>query len=341
MNIIASLRAAAALAFLATLSTHALALTLNVTDDTYVGPSDRGADKDYSDSRGKWGRSPLVRAGNSYNSMRVGFVRFDLTPLAAATTVTSAFLRVFVHEVPIPGSIAISEVGSAWSEAALASVGPLPQQLSPALATLAIGANDAGKYIDIDVTKAVKDWLAGSPQNFGLSFATASSAPVEVAFDSKENFETSHPMELEIAFEGPPGPAGPAGPQGAQGIQGPQGPQGPQGQPGPQGAPGPAGPAGPSGAQTLFGTNTNYAVAGNGRTCTLGEIILSAGFVANGIPANGQILAISQYTALFSLLGTTYGGNGQTNFALPDLRATAPNGLTYSICVQGIFPSRL
>ncbi|AXY75046.1 phage tail protein [Paraflavitalea soli] len=34
----------------------------------------------------------------------------------------------------------------------------------------------------------------------------------------------------------------------------------------------------------------------------------------------GQIMAISQNTALFSLLGTTYGGNGQTTFALPDLR---------------------
>ena len=34
----------------------------------------------------------------------------------------------------------------------------------------------------------------------------------------------------------------------------------------------------------------------------------------------GQILPISQNTALFSLLGTTYGGNGQTTFALPDLR---------------------
>lgn len=35
---------------------------------------------------------------------------------------------------------------------------------------------------------------------------------------------------------------------------------------------------------------------------------------------NGQLLSIAQNTALFSLLGTTYGGNGQTTFALPDLR---------------------
>ena len=40
----------------------------------------------------------------------------------------------------------------------------------------------------------------------------------------------------------------------------------------------------------------------------------------------GQILPISQNTALFSLLGTTYGGNGQTTFALPDLQGRIPIG---------------
>jgi microcystin-dependent protein len=39
---------------------------------------------------------------------------------------------------------------------------------------------------------------------------------------------------------------------------------------------------------------------------------------------NGQILSIAQNTALFSLLGTTYGGNGQTTFALPDLQGRLP-----------------
>lgn len=39
---------------------------------------------------------------------------------------------------------------------------------------------------------------------------------------------------------------------------------------------------------------------------------------------NGQLLPISQNTALFSLLGTYYGGNGKSNFALPDLRGNVP-----------------
>lgn len=42
---------------------------------------------------------------------------------------------------------------------------------------------------------------------------------------------------------------------------------------------------------------------------------------------NGQLLPINQNTALFSLLGTTYGGNGTTTFALPDLRGRVPVGV--------------
>ncbi|MFC3551315.1 phage tail protein [Lysobacter cavernae] len=46
---------------------------------------------------------------------------------------------------------------------------------------------------------------------------------------------------------------------------------------------------------------------------------------------NGQWLPINQNQALFSLLGTTYGGNGQTAFALPDLRGRTPVGFASSI----------
>ena len=58
----------------------------------------------------------------------------------------------------------------------------------------------------------------------------------------------------------------------------------------------------------------------------LGEIRMFGGnFAPRGwAMCNGQILSIAQNTALFSLLGTTYGGNGQTTFALPDMRGRAP-----------------
>lgn len=58
----------------------------------------------------------------------------------------------------------------------------------------------------------------------------------------------------------------------------------------------------------------------------LAQITLFAGnFAPRGWAfCSGQIMAISQNTALFALLGTTYGGNGQTTFALPDLRSRVP-----------------
>jgi microcystin-dependent protein len=75
--------------------------------------------------------------------------------------------------------------------------------------------------------------------------------------------------------------------------------------------------------------------------CQIGDIVLSVnGYGIGAMPADGRLLPINQYTPAFSILGTNFGGNGQTNFALPDLRSFAPQGLQYSICIEGIFPSR-
>jgi microcystin-dependent protein len=54
------------------------------------------------------------------------------------------------------------------------------------------------------------------------------------------------------------------------------------------------------------------------------------------MPASGQLLQISKFGALFQVLGTRYGGDGKTTFGIPDLRSTAPNGLTYAICTAGV-----
>src|SRR4051794_34686660 len=58
----------------------------------------------------------------------------------------------------------------------------------------------------------------------------------------------------------------------------------------------------------------------------LSEIrIMSIGYAPrNWAQCNGQFLPINQNQALFSLLGTRFGGNGQTTFALPDLRGRTP-----------------
>ena len=71
----------------------------------------------------------------------------------------------------------------------------------------------------------------------------------------------------------------------------------------------------------------------------LGEILLFAGnFAPRGWAlCEGQILPINQNQSLYSLLGTTYGGDGQTTFALPDLRGRAPvsQGTGYPLGQKG------
>ena len=72
----------------------------------------------------------------------------------------------------------------------------------------------------------------------------------------------------------------------------------------------------------------------------IAEIRIFAGtFAPRGFAfCNGQLLPISQNTALFSLVGTIYGGDGETNFALPNLLDRAPmhpgNGRTVTFASQ-------
>lgn len=73
----------------------------------------------------------------------------------------------------------------------------------------------------------------------------------------------------------------------------------------------------------LLSANTTKVFS---QEANLGDIKITAvTFAQRGwMECNGQLLAISQYSALFSLLGTTYGGDGRTTFALPDLRSRVP-----------------
>jgi len=64
------------------------------------------------------------------------------------------------------------------------------------------------------------------------------------------------------------------------------------------------------------------------------------GFAPDGwAVCNGQFIPIQQNTALFSLLGTRFGGDGRSNFALPTLEGPAEN-LHWVIALRGIYPNR-
>ncbi|WP_291992771.1 tail fiber protein [Candidatus Accumulibacter sp. ACC003] len=82
----------------------------------------------------------------------------------------------------------------------------------------------------------------------------------------------------------------------------------------------------------------------------MASIFLSSGnFCPRGtVRAEGQTLPVNQYSALFSLLGPMYGGDGQRSFVLPDLRGKGPLPVTkddprfwtYCLVLQGKYPSR-
>lgn len=81
----------------------------------------------------------------------------------------------------------------------------------------------------------------------------------------------------------------------------------------------------------------------------IGQIILVgwaspfSGNVVGLLPCDGRLLSINENVDLFSLIGNVYGGDGQNNFALPNLSTTGilpPNTGTWMICTQGPWPPR-
>lgn len=118
------------------------------------------------------------------------------------------------------------------------------------------------------------------------------------------------------------GVQGPKGDKGDQGIPGPAGPQGPKGEPG---AAGPAGKPGSRGDQGIRGEAGPQGPSGVG--IAPGCFMWFCGSTAptGWLECNGTTLQISQYPELYAAIGTTYGGDGVTTFALPNM--AIDNGL--------------
>jgi microcystin-dependent protein len=100
-----------------------------------------------------------------------------------------------------------------------------------------------------------------------------------------------------------------------------------------------------SGTALVAATLMAFSTPAQARDAYLGEVFVFAGNFCprNTLPADGRLLAIDQNTALFSLLGTMYGGDGRTTFALPKLDGTGDKEgrkLKYCIVTQGIYPAR-
>jgi hypothetical protein len=165
------------------------------------------------------------------------------------------------------GTINIFELNGAWTEGALTTANTPPKFPTP-MFTFSVAPSNAMGFMLIDVTQAVKDWQSGARTNNGLTLVPSNTSVITIGLNSKENKETSHPMELLVTLAGPPGPTepqGPTGPQGPQGMTGPQGPTGPQGLTGPAGPTGPMGPIGLTGPQGPQGVTGATGATGPSR----------------------------------------------------------------------------
>jgi hypothetical protein len=212
--------------------------------DTYV---------DTAAASSNFGTAPKIVVGGTASSL----VRFNLANLPTSVTaadVVGASLVLYVNKLDVAGAVEARLINGGWSEAKV-NVGNLPPVAAAGTGTTG-EVTTLGKFVRIDLTDAVKQWLATPTANYGVLLSPTLAAPTTlVSFDTKEDSASAHEPMLDIVLAGPAGPQGPKGAKGATGATGPQGPQGVQGPQGPvgatgaTGATGPAGPAGPTGPQ--------------------------------------------------------------------------------------------
>jgi collagen type VII alpha len=302
-----------------------------------------------------------VNAG-SLSNLDVGgeytaLVQFDLSLLPPGTTanqITRATLRVYCNRADTPGAVLLETVGGPWTEAAVTYATMPP--LGATVQTAQIWS--AGQYVTFDVTSLVQAWVAGTSANFGL--ALAGSGATQVQFDSKENDQTGHAPELDIALAaggagsvgptgatGATGPAGPAGEQGLQGLQGPigltgaAGPAGPVGATGATGAPGPAGSGSGGGIQYqgTYASTTNYAlgdVVEFAGSSWVSLVASNAGNTPGLTTGDWGLLASVGATGLAGPMGATgaTGQQGPTGFGVQG--ATGATGAPGATGAQGL-----
>src|SRR5437870_5461298 len=168
---------------------------LPVTDDTYVSSAAPTTNN---------GNSPSLVVQKSSNGTTL--IRLDLSQLTAAgvsnTAVSKATLKLYTSAVTGQGTFDLYRIDSSWAE------GTVTYNTSPAMALITAGAaacpgvqcvNTASKYVQVDITSLVQDWLAGGHANNGLALKP-NATTISVTFEGKESTTTSHAPELDVVL---------------------------------------------------------------------------------------------------------------------------------------------
>lgn len=160
--------------------------TLHAIDDAYI---------DLVTTSSNFGSNPNLFVQNVKSGDNQTFLRFDLSVLPTGAAIEQATLRLWISKASTPGMIDLHLVTSAWDEDTLTGASA-PSTLF--LRSFSVGAGDEGDFVTVDVTDEVQDWLDGTETNNGLALIP-NAGGVEVKLNSKENSQTSHSVQVEVA----------------------------------------------------------------------------------------------------------------------------------------------
>ena len=128
------------------------------------------------------------------------FIRFDLTAVPASYTgasIAKATLKLYVNSVTTAGSFNVDYVTGTWVEKTITN------NLQPTIGTTIVAGvplttASKGKYVEVDITPAMVEWLNNAQPNDGI--ALVANSPLVATFDSKENTGASHAPEIDIVY---------------------------------------------------------------------------------------------------------------------------------------------
>lgn len=330
-----------AIGFAATLL--ALAAAARATDTRLV--SDAHGFTSGSKATKNFGNSKQLGLG----AQRVALMQFDLDTVPHGDepeNIAKANLWLSVATVKKSGVFDVHAASSLWLESNVTgATAPSSTVDDDDPLETAVEFDDEGRFVVVDVTNIVKNWLGGAP-NYGLILTPTQETELDVAFDSQEASAVRARPRLEIILK-QAGAQGPPGPQGDPGETGPPGATGPDGPPGAdnptQGATGPTGATGATGSSGILraaanqgsisslntsGVTTFFSNGSTSITVGTGEVVH-----VYGLAAMGTVNAGGAPTATFSIGYRTL-GSGSTPTALSPVTATLPTLMRIPVFTQ-------
>jgi hypothetical protein len=302
-------RILAFVALMVVMSYPAWAADATLVADTYVSSTASSA---------SFGALPFLHVSSTDSAL----IQFDLSAYPPGTTVTRAYLRLYVNNAATGGTLSFALPTQSWA----ANENTLTYATRPTVGSVftTMSASTSNSFLLVDITTQVQNWIATPSSNMGIEITATGST--SVFLDSKESPYTSHPsaLNLAVSLSGGTGATGSAGPAGPTGAAGPTGPTGVTGSTGPTGLNGVTGPTGPTGA--TGGTGPTGVTGATGPTGATGVTGVTGPTGSTGPTGTTGATGPQGVTGSTGVTGTT-GPTGVTG-ATGATGATGPTGVT-------------